>query len=145
MRNFILIASLCGLALVGCDKAKGEETEKKDPNVAIDAALNAIADLTETYATVNEGLVPDTGVMVYCRGGGSLVDDDSLFKTLGFEPSKDLPGNADFCFNISSDRKKVWLSGAASPAEAKKRCLVVDLSGEKPVRAAIEVVESCEP
>lgn len=107
--------------------------------------LNDIARLAENYARRHGGLLPKTGAVGYCHGGGALLEGDSVFATLGFDPSIALPPNADFYFNVSSDRNKVALSAAASPLENEVNCLVVDLSGAVPKRSEVTRTERCLP
>ena len=146
MRFLILVACLFAIAVTGCDKNKGDAEEgKADPTKALDEALDTIAERAHEYFAMHDSQLPETGVLVYCRGGEMLVAGDSIFKTIGFEPSKDLPKNANFCFNVSSDRKTVALSASSSPASEKVRCLVLGLGGEKESRSPIEDTDSCMP
>ncbi len=129
------------LALSACDK---EEPKDDAPKVDWSAQLGQVADAATAYAAAHDGLLPDTSVLVYCRSGGPITDEDSVFTTIGFTPSAPVLKGI-FCFNVSSDHKKVGLTASHSAMAETTSCMILDLSGAEPTRSKVTESASCLP
>ncbi|HKZ51115.1 MAG TPA: hypothetical protein VJ256_05095 [Dehalococcoidia bacterium] len=105
--------------------------------------LEALANKAEEEFTKRgEVLFIDTGFAVYCRLNSGF--DEGVFKALGFTPSGDAKKSFEFCYNVSSDRKKVAL--AVTPAKGgATACLVLDASRGTVTRGETRRVSQCLP
>lgn len=141
-----LLLVLCAVALCSaCSKSEegASKSEKDDTTPQLDGAVTALADAVEARFAA-DGAFPDTGYLVYCRGGRSVIEADEFFSGLGFQ----LPGelkNIDLCYARSDDGKKVALGARARPDAETSRCLKLEASSGRPTRSAISDEQSCTP
>ena len=139
----LVVTLICGLAFSfgACsrDRANGDDGD------GLEHALRAVGEAAEGHALRNGGLFADTTAPIYCRGGvAAITADDSVFTTIGFQPDDDTE-DADFCYNVSDDRKRVSLSVAENPLAEEVLCLTIDLTGEEPMWSEVTTTSSCRP
>ena len=137
-----LVMLIC--SLVFCFAACSKDRASDEDGNALEQALRAVGEAAESHALANDGIFPATSAPIYCRGGGTVTDEDSVFTTIGFQPGDNLE-SADFCFNVSGDRKQVALSVSENPLAEEVLCLVIDLSGDEPVWSEVTSTASCRP
>lgn len=143
--QLLTIAAVCLLMLLNaCSKDNEGGNEGEGEGAGLEQSLNAVAEAAEAHALENGGLFAETTAPIYCRSGGSTTDPDSVFTTIGFAPSGDME-SANFCFNVSGDRKKVSVSVSENPLAEEGLCLTIDLSSGEAVRSEITTTASCRP